>query len=126
MTAQRTDFAATISLRAAADARSSGSVIPIALLCENALLRTGLQHILSGTPFVVSEPVSGIGASPFHEEAHEPTLCLIEANQDAKQVSEAVRQAKERFPRARVVALAEQLDLRRVRLGLDAGVTASA
>lgn len=122
MTTQRTDFAATNLPQAAADACGSGATISIALLCENALLRTGLQHILSGTPFVVSELGSGAGATSFRKDAQEPTLCLIEANQDAKQISEAVRRAKEYFPRARVVALADQLDLRRVRLVLDAGV----
>jgi two-component system nitrate/nitrite response regulator NarL len=122
MTAQTPHFAATSLPQAATDACGSGSTISIALLCENALLRTGLQHILSGTPFVVSDLGSGAGATPLCEEAQEPTLCLIEANQDAKQVAEAVRQAKERFPRARVVGLADQLDLCRVRLVLDAGV----
>lgn len=122
MTAQRPDFATTSLLQAANDACVAGSTIPIALLCENALLCTGLRHILSGTPFVVSEPGSGTGATLVSKEAQEPALCLIEANQDAKQVSEAVRRAKERFPRARVVALADQLDVRRVRLVLDAGV----
>lgn len=122
MTAQSTDFAATSLVQAATDACVAGSTIPIALLCENTLLCTGLRHILSGTPFVVSELGSGTGATLVSKEAQEPALCLIEANQDTEQVADAVRQAKERFPRARVVGLADQLDLRCVRLVLDAGV----
>lgn len=122
MIEQRTTFAAICLPQAATDACGSGPTIATILLCENPLLRTGLQHILSGTPFVVTDAGSGPGATLFFEGAQEPALCLVEANQDAEQVSEAVRQAKEHFPSARVVALADQLDLRRVRLVLDAGV----
>ncbi len=122
MISQRTNRAAACPPQAATNACGSGLKIATALLCENALQRTGLQHILSGTPFVVAEADSGTGAIPVRNEAQEPALCLIEANQNAKQISEAVRQARECFPKARVVALADQLDLSRMRLVLDAGV----
>jgi two-component system, NarL family, nitrate/nitrite response regulator NarL len=122
MISLRTNLAAACLPQAATNACGSGLKIATALFCESPLLHTGLQHILSGTPFVVAEADSGTGATPVHKEAQEPALCLIEANQDAKQVFKVVRQAKECFPKARVVALADQLDLRRVRLVLDAGV----
>ncbi len=122
MISQRTNRAAACPPQAATNACGSGLKIATALLCESPLLRAGLQHILSGTPFVVAEAGSDTSAIPIRRETQEPALCLIEANQDAKQVSKVVRQARECFPKARVVALADQFDLCRVRLVLNAGV----
>jgi two-component system nitrate/nitrite response regulator NarL len=91
------------------------SSIPTALISDSLLLRSGLQHILQGTPFALDP------ARRLHF-AVEPALVIIEANQNTDRVLQAARQVREQFPAARIVALADQFDLGFVRVGHDAGV----
>ncbi len=103
----------------------SGNLIPAistALICDSFLLQSGLQNILQGTLFALTEAASAPVSGRLHPRGSQPALVLIEAKQNASRWVEAVRQVKERFPQARIVALADQFDLSVVRLGHAAGV----
>jgi two-component system, NarL family, nitrate/nitrite response regulator NarL len=96
--------------------------IPTALLCDSALLRTGLQHILRDTPFAIAEAASVIGPKRLQYCSPNTALLIIEASQNTGRVLEVIRQVRERSPDTRVVALADQFDLGFVRVGVEAGV----
>jgi two-component system nitrate/nitrite response regulator NarL len=96
--------------------------IPTALICDNAFLRSGLQQILSGSPFVIAEAASVAGSRRFQGLAPKAALVVIEASQNTGRLLEIVRQVREQAPEARIVALADQFDLSFVRLGHEAGV----
>jgi two-component system nitrate/nitrite response regulator NarL len=96
--------------------------IPTALVCDNVLLRSGLQNILRETPFAVVEAASATGPRRLQQVASEPALVIVDAHQTTGRVLEVVRQVKEQFPQARIVALADQFDLSFVRSGHEAGV----
>jgi two-component system, NarL family, nitrate/nitrite response regulator NarL len=97
-------------------------MIATVLISDNSLLCSALRHILSGTPFVMAEAVSAVGLGQLQDVVPEPALVIIDASQNTGRVPEVVRQAKERFPQARIVALADQFDLSFVRTGYEAGV----
>jgi two-component system, NarL family, nitrate/nitrite response regulator NarL len=96
--------------------------IPTALICDNAFLNSGLQQILSGSPFVIAEAASVAGSRRFQGLAPKAALVVIEASQNTGRLLEIVRQVREQAPEARIVALADQFDLSFVRLGHEAGV----
>jgi two-component system nitrate/nitrite response regulator NarL len=96
--------------------------IPTALICDNALLRSGLHQMLSGSPFIIAETASVAGSRRFQGLVPEAALVLIEASQNTGRVLEIVKQAREQAPEARIVVLADQFDLSFVRLGHEAGV----
>jgi two-component system nitrate/nitrite response regulator NarL len=106
------------------DIPSSGltPAVPTALICDNSLLRSGLQQILSGTRFVVAETAPVAGPRRLRELASQPALVIIEASQNPRRGLEIVRQVREQIPGARIVVLADQFDLSFVRLGHEAGV----
>jgi len=104
---------------------SSSSVIPTiptVLICDHPLLRSGLQQILSGTSFVIGEAASATKLQHLQQVAPEPALVIVDTNQNTSDVLAVLRQAKEQFPRARIVALADQFDISFVQLGHEAGV----
>jgi two-component system nitrate/nitrite response regulator NarL len=70
----------------------------------------------------MAEAVSAVGLGQLQDVVPEPALVIIDASQNTGRVPEVVRQAKERFPQARIVALADQFDLSFVRTGYEAGV----
>lgn len=100
----------------------SDTRVTAALIGENSLMRTGLQHILSGTPFALAEKILVAGSTLPCTWDEPPGLFIIDANQDAGRVPALVRQVKEAHPQARVVALADHFDARFVCLGLAAGL----
>ena len=122
MTAQTQTLVHTRSSDTEVSSSSLTPAIPTALICGNALLRSGLEQILSGTPFVIGEATSGIRPQPLQEVAPEPALIIVDANQNLGHVLEVIKQAKERFPQARIVALADQFNLSFVQSGYEAGV----
>jgi len=85
-------------------------------------MRSGLQYILHGTPFLVGEAASAAGLGPLQHFAPEASLVIIDTNQNTGRAIEAVRQVRERSPRARIVVLADRFDYRFLRLGHAAGV----
>jgi two-component system nitrate/nitrite response regulator NarL len=107
-----------------ADSDFSGLIpaIPTALICDKSLLRSGLQRILSGSPFVIAEAASVAGSRRFQKLVAEAALVLIEASQNTGRVLEMVKQVREQFPEARIVVLADKYDLDLVRTGLEVGV----
>jgi two-component system nitrate/nitrite response regulator NarL len=88
----------------------TGPMVPTALICDNCLLRRGLRHILSGTPFVVPDEGGRTGSRLVSEKAQEPALCILVVDQLSSRTPEMVRQVKERHPAARIVVLADYLD----------------
>jgi two-component system, NarL family, nitrate/nitrite response regulator NarL len=96
------------------------AAIPTALICDNFLLRSGLRHILQNTPFDLATATSDTGL--LQHRALEPALILIDAHQTTGRMLEIIRQMREHFPQARIVALADQFDLSFVRSGHEAGV----
>ncbi|WP_262272445.1 LuxR C-terminal-related transcriptional regulator [Microvirga yunnanensis] len=96
--------------------------IPTALICDNSLLRSGLQHILSGSPFVIVEAASVAGSRRFQGLVPDVALVLIEARQNAGRVLEIVRQVRDQAPEVRIVVVADQYDFDFMRLGHEAGV----
>ena len=99
----------------------SEAEIATALIGDNNLLRSGLQQILQGTPFVLVEVASAAGPRRLNLLASQPALVLIDASQGIYQVLEVVRQVRERYPEARIVTLADQFDFGFVRLWHEAG-----
>jgi two-component system nitrate/nitrite response regulator NarL len=85
------------------------------LICQKALLRTGVSYILKGTRFVLvgSEPAAGTL----------PELVLLCDSLSPDSAADRIKQLKEQYPGARLVALSENLDPWIVRdlctLGLD-------
>ena len=106
-------------------ASTSGSLIPIiptALISDNPLLRSKLQHILQGTQFALTDAVSAVGPRPLQYFSSGPALVIVETDQNTGRLLEIVKQVRELSPETRIVAIADQFDLRLVRLGHDAGI----
>ncbi|WP_134499464.1 LuxR C-terminal-related transcriptional regulator [Microvirga pakistanensis] len=98
-------------------------VIRTALISDNLLLSSGLQHILQGTPFVLAEMASVADLDRLQNLALEPALVIIDANRTTGRVFQVAKQAKEQFPAVSIVALADQFDLGFVLRGHEAGIT---
>ncbi len=122
MTAQTISLAPDQSSGSQHQSDDPGPALPTALICDNPLLRSGLQHILHGTPFLVVEAASAAGLGPLRHLAPEASLVIIDTNQNTNRALEAVRQVRERSPKARIVVLADRFDYRFLRLGQEAGV----
>jgi two-component system, NarL family, nitrate/nitrite response regulator NarL len=96
--------------------------IPTALICDNSLLRSGLQQMLAESLFVIADAPAAATPGRLHQFAPEPALVIIEASQTISRVLEIVRQVRERSPETRIVALADRFDLSFVRSGHEAGL----
>jgi two-component system, NarL family, nitrate/nitrite response regulator NarL len=100
----------------------TGPTVPTALICDNSLLHSGLQSVLAGTPFMIAEESPATGPRLVSEEAHEPLLCIQAVSQLSSRSLEVVRQVKERHPAARIVVLADHIDLALVAQGRGSGI----
>jgi two-component system, NarL family, nitrate/nitrite response regulator NarL len=98
------------------------TTVATALICDNSLLRSGLQHILAGTPFVIVEGSPATGSRLISGVDQEPALVMLAVSQPSSHTPEMVRQVKGRHPAARIVVLAEHFDPEFLRQGLDAGI----
>jgi two-component system nitrate/nitrite response regulator NarL len=96
--------------------------IPTALICDNFLLRSGLENILRETPFAIAEAASVTGPKRLYHCAVNTALMIIEASQNTGRVLEVIRQVRAQSPETRIVALADQFDLGFVRVAHEAGV----
>jgi two-component system nitrate/nitrite response regulator NarL len=96
--------------------------IPTALICDNPLLRSGLQHILRDTQFASADAASVTGANGLQCGALNTGLVIIEATQNTGRVLEVIRQIRAQSPETRIVALADQFDLSFVCVAHEAGV----
>jgi two-component system, NarL family, nitrate/nitrite response regulator NarL len=85
------------------------------LVCQNNFIRSGIEHILSGTRFVIL-------AEADEQTLEAPALCLIYTDQAANDVCEAVNRLKTRWPSARMVLLSEHWDPAAVTHAFQAGL----
>jgi two-component system nitrate/nitrite response regulator NarL len=122
MSAQTLEFAARNQSQADIVFSGSGPQIATSLICDNALLRSGLQHILSGTRFVLAQGEQASGSRVLHSPVQTPALLILALGQDLVRVCEVVKQTKELFPECRIVALADHFDLNFMLLGREAGI----
>jgi two-component system, NarL family, nitrate/nitrite response regulator NarL len=104
------------------DRPASELVVTTALICDNSLLRSGLQQVLKGSSFVIAEAASVAGSRRFQKLVPEAALVLIEASQNTGRVLEMVRQVREQAPKARIVVLTKECDLDFMRQGHETGV----
>ncbi|MEE1656170.1 response regulator transcription factor [Microvirga sp. CF3062] len=83
--------------------------ITTVLICQNILLRTGISHILSGTRFDITEQTGDLSTlSTFPEGV--PVLFLICDGRSTSDYAQTVKDLKDQYPHARVVALADNMD----------------
>jgi two-component system nitrate/nitrite response regulator NarL len=122
MTAQTLTLVHNDSSHADSVSSSLTPAVPVALICDSLLLRSGLQHILRNSPFAIADVAPVTGPKRLQYCALNTALLLIEASQNTSRVLEVVRQVKEQSPDIRAVALADQFDLNFVRVGHEAGV----
>ena len=122
MTAQSFEFPTTMVPQADDSSCGKEPEVTTALICDTPLLCSGLQHMLSGTPFVMAEEGPATDPRLGSERAREPALCILAVNQLSSRTPEMVRQVKARHPAARIVVLSNHFDLEFVRQGLEAGV----
>src|SRR5918998_4059345 len=122
MTAQRSEFPATAISLAEDRSPDCGREVTTTLICDNPLLRSGIQHVLSGTPFTLVEDSPAIDPKLVSGKAQGPVLVILAVGQPSNRTPEIVRQAKERYPAARLVLLADHVDLSLVTQGREAGV----
>lgn len=98
------------------------AVVTTALVCNSSILRSGLQQVLLGTPFVVAVTASPADPRKIYDTVSEPALVIIEATQNTDHMLEVGRQVRERSQGARIVVVADRLDPSFMRLAHDAGV----
>jgi two-component system, NarL family, nitrate/nitrite response regulator NarL len=122
MTAQTIPFVPSQSDWTDQQPQRLAPAIPTALICDSALLRSGLQHILRQTPFTIAEAASVTGPKRLYYCALNTGLVIIEATQNTGRVLEVIKQVRERSPETRIVALADQFDLGFVRTAHEMGV----
>ena len=122
MTVQQFGPPTTAMSQTDSSASGIGPEVTTSLICGSTLLCSGLQRVLSGTPFVVAEESPAAGAEPLRKNAQEPTLIILAVSQLSSCTPEMVRQAKERHAAARIVVLADQFDLAFVTQARAAGV----
>ncbi len=122
MTAQSFEFPTTAIPQANDSSCDKEPEVTTALICDSPLLRSGLHHMLSGTPFMVAEEGPTTDPRLVSARAREPALVILAVNQLSSRTPEMVRQVKARHPAARIVVLSNHFDLEFVRQGLEAGV----
>src|SRR6185295_18391702 len=78
----------------------------VLLVDDHALLRTGVANIINQEPDlqVVAEAGNGVEAIDAYER-HHPDVTLLDLRMPVMEGVEAVRQIRERDPRARVIVL---------------------
>src|SRR5918994_5289289 len=123
MTMQTIKLVSEPTLQTKDQASGLETTVATALICDNSLLRSGLQHILTGTPFVIVEGSRATGSRLISGVVQEPALVILAVSQPSSHTPEMVRQVKERHPTARIVVLAEHLNPEFLRQALEAGVS---
>lgn len=122
MTAQRLTIIHDRSSRADDLSSIHEPAFRTALICDSPLLRSGLEHILQGTSFILAEAASAADPTRLLHPDPEPALVIMEANRSTHGVLQVAKQMKERFPNIRIVALADRFDLGFVLTGHAAGI----
>ena len=96
-------------------AQQAPSHVATFLVCQNNLIRSGIDHVLSGTRFVIS-------AEADEQTSGAPALCLIYTDEAENDVCEAVTCLKTRWPSVRTVLLSDHLDPAAVTHAFQAGL----
>jgi two-component system, NarL family, nitrate/nitrite response regulator NarL len=96
-------------------AQQARSHVATVLVCQNNFIRSGIEHILSGTRFVIL-------AEADDQTSEAPALCLIYTDQPVNDVCEAANRLKTRWPSARMVLLSEHWDPAAVTHAFQAGL----
>ena len=93
-------------LLADAGASIAGGKASVLVVDDHALLRTGVANIINQEPDlqVVAEAGNGVEAIAAYEQYH-PDVTLLDLRMPVMEGVEAVRQIRERDPRARVIVL---------------------
>ncbi len=102
-------------------ARGHHEVVTI-LICKNPLRRAGLKHLLADSPFTVSDTVLDEILPSQSRPVAQPALIIVDASNSSEELLAIIKHLKVRQPDARVVVVADQFDIRFVRLGFAAGV----
>jgi two-component system nitrate/nitrite response regulator NarL len=92
------------------------------LLCNNAMLRMGLKHLLANTCFVVFETTSDQTSLSVCCPETTPALFIVDGSSSSDEVVDTIRHLKSQYPAARIVVTADQFDLSFVRRGHETGV----
>jgi two-component system nitrate/nitrite response regulator NarL len=92
------------------------------LVCNNAMLRMGLKHLLANTCFAVSETTFDQTTLSLRCSETTPALFIVDVSSSSDEVVETIRHLKSQYPAARMVVTADHFDLSFVRRGHDAGV----
>lgn len=100
-------FAYQETIRIAPD---SGQTVSTYLICSNALLRSGFDHILSGTHFSLSENVFKDHADLPQIEGTDPVLFLVCAHSAVSEPEQVMKNLKEKCPKAQIVIFAEHVE----------------
>jgi two-component system, NarL family, nitrate/nitrite response regulator NarL len=98
------------------------TTVRTALISGSFLLRSGFRRILQETSFTLVEECSAVALGALRPVASEIALFIIDTNQPVTRVLEVVRQIRQQYPKARIVALADQFDLGFLQAGHEAGV----
>lgn len=103
---------------------SLNNAILTALVYGDAARHSQLQGILLPTRFALVEAVSIDLADNLHLAAPHLDLIILDAKQDVPCLLDTVKHVRGQFPDARIVALADEFELRIVALGHKMGVNA--
>lgn len=122
MTAPTPGLAHKSPTRNDGSSRTLTPAIRTALITDSPLFRSGLQHILLGTPFELAEAASAIDPARVQHSSLDPSVVIIEANRSPRDALKVAEQVKEQFPSSRIVALADGFDLDFVLKGHGAGI----
>ena len=96
-------------------AQQARSHVATVLVCQNNLIRSGIDHVLSGTRFVIS-------AEADEQTSEAPALCLIYTDHVADDIGETVNRLKTRWPSVRTVLLSDHWDPAAVTHAFQAGL----
>jgi two-component system nitrate/nitrite response regulator NarL len=80
------------------------------LICRNTVLRAGLRHILSDTPFALADDVVDPTSDVSVFAGSEPGLILLCESLSPDAYLEIIQRLKAQWPTARVVVLADHLE----------------
>ncbi|GEO18630.1 response regulator transcription factor [Microvirga aerophila] len=122
MSEAKVGFIADERTQAISASWSSGQEVKTILICNNAMLCMGLNHLLADTCFAVSETVVDPTSLSLRCPKTTPALFIIDASASTDEMVYTIRDLTTQYPEARIVVTADHFDLSFVRRGHDAGV----
>ncbi|PVE24875.1 hypothetical protein DC522_08100 [Microvirga sp. KLBC 81] len=92
------------------------------IICNNSLIGVGITHLLAGTSFVTTDHFTNAAQAAETSYLSVPDLFVISANVSPEDTAEAVRHLRGKFPKVRIVVIADHYNLSFVKLCRGAGV----